>query len=158
MPFELPNFEKMKVKITPKFTQKQIRSQLQGMVKRLDDAVYMALVRAGEQFVADARNNNTYKDRTGNLRSSIGYIILQNGVQISESFEGFKDGVHYGKRAVEDIKGRFPRGYVLIGVAGMFYAAAVESRGFDVITSSAKQADDSLKKTMERITLKLNKL
>ena len=36
----------------------------------------------------------------------------------------------------------YPKGMVLIGVAGMGYAAAVESRGYDVITGSAPNSND----------------
>ena len=32
----------------------------------------------GEEFVNRARSIRTYKDRTGNLRSSIGYVVLFN--------------------------------------------------------------------------------
>jgi hypothetical protein len=119
--------------------------------------ILLNLHRIGESFVTEARNTETYKDRTGNLRSSIGYIILHNGEQLFESFKstGGKDGVSKAREVVDEIKQKFPSGFVLIGVAGMDYAAAVEAKGYDVITSSALQAETSLRIAIKRIESKL---
>ena len=146
------------MKITPNYTVKQIKDMVLKNARNLDNAVFFALQRIGEQFVADARNNGNYTDQTGNLRSSIGYVILLNGNQLSENFEGNSKGVQFAKRTVANIKGKYSRGYVLIGVAGMDYAAAVESKGFHVITGSANVAQEALKRAMERIKIKQSKL
>jgi hypothetical protein len=152
---QVANSKNMSFKITPKFSAKQIRQMLQERLKNVDDAIFLALKRAGEEFVAHARANGNYKDQTGNLRSSIGYIILLNGRQLTENFEGKNsEGVEFARRTADNLKKNHPRGYVLIGVAGMSYAAAVESKGYDVITSSAQQTAASLTAAMKRIELK----
>lgn len=92
----------------------------------------------GDEFVTKAKLNDTYKDRTANLRSSIGYIILNDGKVIDESFSGEPKGKKKGKEAASEFSLRYPKGYVLIGVAGMEYAFYVESKhGLDVISGSA---------------------
>ncbi|MFC4212156.1 hypothetical protein ACFOWA_13230 [Pedobacter lithocola] len=98
-------------------------------------------------------------DHTSNLRSSIAYIILKNGKTIQENYEvsgtGSK-GVQSAKALIREIKAKFNTGYVLVVVAGMNYAAAVESRGFDVITGSSKIAEAELRAALEKIK-KINK-
>lgn len=44
-----------------------------------------ALNYVGLQCVTEARKNGRYTDQTGNLRSSIGYAIIENGKVISKS-------------------------------------------------------------------------
>lgn len=143
----------MAVMIVPKFSKQDITDALNEHRKRIEEVVLLNLQRIGEEFVVQARDTDTYKDRTGNLRSSIGYVILRNGTQITENFEsrGGPNGVDTAKAVIDEAKAKFPHGFVLIGVAGMDYAAAVESRGLDVITSSSIQAEVSLKDAIERI-------
>jgi hypothetical protein len=147
----------MAVILVPKFDKTKIIQILEKKRKGIKNAILLNLKRVGEQFVAQARDNDTYKDRTGNLRSSIGYVILYNGRQIKQNFEnrGGKKGVETAKKFIDDAKKNFPTGFVLIGVAGMDYAAAVESRGLDVITASSQQAEISLKEAINRIKIKI---
>jgi hypothetical protein len=144
--------------LVPKFTEAQLKQMIAEKVQRIETAVLFRLQRIGEQFVTDARLNGTYKDRTGNLRSSIGYIVLKNGEQYSEGgFVQIKTGVQgtsVGKSILTEAMLKFPKGYVLIVVAGMSYAAAVESKGRDVLTGSSQTAVISLKKAIERINTK----
>lgn len=146
----------------PKFNKADIKKMLIERVKRIDEAILSALQRTGEKFIKNARSTNTYKDVTGNLRSSIGYIILKNGAQVFEGgFITFKEGgegAKVGKKVIEEISKRFGTGYVLICVAGMDYAAAVESKGFDVITGSSKIAEQDLKKAIKGLSDKFKKM
>ena len=41
----------------------------------------------GEKFIEVARRSGSYKDQTGNLRSSIGYIIAKDGEVVTENFK-----------------------------------------------------------------------
>ncbi len=101
----------------------------------------------GENFINNARDNNTYKDRTGNLRSSIGYIVLYDGIEVCKNIEMAKNGsdgltgIMEAKSFAEEIAFDYPFGWVLVCFAGMNYAAAVESRGYDVISSAANKID-----------------
>src|SRR5690349_16265947 len=100
----------MAVKLVPKFTRAQIREYLEKKRKALQDAILLNLRRIGEQFVTNARNISTYKDRTGNLRSSIGYVIIKDGDQIYSNFKstGGKDGVKAAKEIVVTAQQDFP--------------------------------------------------
>jgi hypothetical protein len=143
----------MAVAITPKFTKADIRKMIGAKKEAIKNAVLLNLQRVGEIFVRQARLNDTYKDRTGNLRSSIGYVVLYNGQQLYQNFEskGGGSGVDAARGVIEDVKSKFPTGFVLIGCAGMDYAAAVEAKGYDVITASSIEAETNLKVAIERI-------
>ena len=148
----------MAVKLVPKFDKAQIKRALLERQKRIKDTLILNLKRVGEKFVTNARDNADFNDQTGKLRSSIGYVIIDNGIQIAENFKVVKkgpEGIATAKKIIDEAKANFPTGLVLIGVAGMDYAAAVESKGFDVITSSAGIAETSLKAALARLANKL---
>jgi len=121
----------------------------------------MLLQAAGEQFVKIAREEGSYKDRTGNLRSSIGYVIVSDGTILEYAFqkagegsEGDK-GVDAGYELAKKISTSYTTGMVLIGVAGMNYALAVEAiKGLDVITGASIQTEQWLKKAIKAISNK----
>lgn len=142
----------------PNFTKGDIDKMIADRIQRYEQAVLLRLQRIGEQFITDARLNGTYKDRTGNLRSSIGYIVLKNGEQLTRGgFVQIKKGVfgtQKGQAFLEKLTLKFPKGYVLIVVAGMSYAAYVEAKGRDVLTSSSFKAEATFKKAIERINQK----
>lgn len=54
---------------------------------RILEFVKVAYCRACMEAVNRAKMTNTYKDRTNNLRSSIGYVLYYNGEMVSEFFE-----------------------------------------------------------------------
>lgn len=129
------------------FAINNLQSAFDTFQRQVDDKVIVALSYMGETFVNKARSIDTYKDNTGNLRASIGYVIMAHGKVVKSDFKGKPDGQDKGRSAADEIAAQYPYGYVLIGVAGMEYAAAVEARGYDVITSSAvtgKMLGDSL--------------
>jgi len=126
---------------------------------------FSSLQRVGENFVNNARSVNSYLDQTGNLRSSIGYGIVKNGQVVTKNFERKNkaikkavqeggDGVDVGLRFLLQMALDHPRGYVLICVAGMKYAAAVEANGYDVITNSSSLATDELKESLAKLITK----
>ena len=120
------------------FSRATVQRFLDEKMEAATDKVLEALQYEGELFVNKARLGGNYKDQTGNLRSSIGYLILKDGKVIDKNFQGDKArGKEAGIKAASEVANDFPKGYVLIGVAGMNYAAAVESKGYDVITGSA---------------------
>lgn len=96
------------------------------------------------EVVRQARMVNTYTDQTGNLRSSIGYSVYKDGMLVTEGYEAHpkredgKDGVSSARLFTEEIHRNYEGRTCAIIVAGMDYAVYVESRGFDVITGSAK--------------------
>ena len=64
-----------------------------------------------------------------------------NGQIIEQNFIGKTEGKNQGQKTAEEVALQYPEGYVLIGVAGMKYAAYVEAKNFDVITGSAPEAE-----------------
>lgn len=137
------------------FKMAAVRQYMQSRVDAYEEKVLQALQYEGEAFVTRAKEkqpkdiesrspkDGSFNDRTANLRSSIGYVILKDGQEIDSLFEGDKsEGISQGKKAAQEVAAQHPDGYVLIGIAGMEYAAAVESKGFDVITGSAPTSKD----------------
>lgn len=142
--------------LTPKFSKAELKKYIDGQLAKIQEFVYNEFLFIGLEFVRTARINADFTDRTGNLRSSIGFLILKNGQVLKEDFEEAEAGT---ERTPGKIKGRDYalevakdfQGFVLVVVAGMQYAAAVEARGFDVLTSSAFAAEDEIKKSIEKI-------
>ena len=111
------------------------------------EKLILALTYIGENFVRDARIKGNYKDHTGNLRSSIGYGVYNNGKQVKLSVTASEndnngDGVKTAVKVIE--KNVLKKGIVLIVVAGMEYAYAVESKGYDVLTAFAPEKNSVL--------------
>lgn len=107
----------------------------------------------GEECVAEARTAGSYTDRTGNLRSSVGYVVVKDGEIIKKG--GFqhvngtkksdKNGEEDGEQYAESLVSRYPQGIMLIVVAGMNYAAYVSANGYNVLDSAELKAEDILK-------------
>ena len=140
--------------LIPGFSQGGINRKVDRFVLSIEQRIIWTLAMVGEQFVNDARNTQTYQDQTGNLRSSIGYIIAKDGIIIQENIEGKAEGKAYAKEVANEVLRENTSGFVLIGVAGMSYAAAVESKGYSVITSSIPAAKALLKAKIKEYGLK----
>lgn len=136
--------------LTPLWTKQQVHGLFERLQERADEAVKMLLARAGEEFITLARGISTYKNRTGCLRNSTGYAVFKDGVRVMFNFydsrtgtDGDK-GITAGEQLASKVGRTHSKGYVLVCVAGMNYAAAVEAKGYDVITHSADKAEDFL--------------
>lgn len=114
-------------------------------LKGLEQAVIRTLAYCGEVCRNTARSTNSYKDRTGNLRSSIGYVVAVDGRIVNRSdFKTVKDGGQGSKQGAafaKQLVRRFPKGICLIVVAGMEYAVHVQNKGYDVLDSAELTAD-----------------
>lgn len=140
--------------LNPQFTKADIKSYIDNKIRSYRAAILNRLQQAGEKFVILARNGGGYIDQTGNLRSSIGYLVLYNGSLLFEAFPGDKTE---GKQKGLDLANKeySTKGYCLICVAGMDYAAAVESKGKDVITGSSQIIEGWLKNALSGLKNKL---
>lgn len=116
-------------------------------VERMTNALVYNLCAIGEQVLNAARSTNSYKDQTGNLRSSLGYVVAIDGkvVQISdfapseqktEKTPDKATGQREGKAYARQLLDKFPTGIVLLVVAGMNYASYVSAKGYDVLDSA----------------------
>ena len=136
----------------------EIDRYITGRVEAIKKALVYNLCAVGEQVLNAARLTNSYKDQTGNLRSSIGYVVAVDGeiVQMSsfdtvkEGREGSRGGQEYAMQLVRD----FPHGIVLIVVAGMNYASYVSAKGYDVLESSELLADKLIPQMLQQLGFK----
>jgi hypothetical protein len=149
--------------LKPKFNNDQVKALMRIKLKQVETIILNRLILIGETFVKNARENGSYNDITGNLRSSIGYIILKDGSKVKDNFaqsakgSDKSTGVKKAKQLLAELKVNYSVGYVLVVVAGMQYAAAVESKGKDVLTASSIIAKNDLKAAIDSIRDKLKK-
>lgn len=145
--------------LVPQFTQQEIRSRIDAFIAAVEKRQIIRLKYLGEQCVQRARINGDYMDQTGNLRSSIGYILFKNGVAISQAFEqvlNASEGVNTGKELAIKIGSKHNNGLALVVVAGMNYALSVESKGRDVLTSTELFAQQEMPKILEQLKNNMN--
>jgi len=123
--------------LKPEFTMEDIERKIDGFKKEKLTKIFEVLSFVGIQAVNYAKNNHTYNDQTGNLTSSIGYAIINNG-EIKRSMVTHDKGA----QLIDELAAQYPKGMILVVVAGMEYAAAVESKGYDVISGASFVAQD----------------
>ena len=133
----------MSVKLTT--SRADISRYALNQVEQMKAGVIRKLAYVGEQCVNEARMKKTFKDQTGNLNSSFGYAIIDNGQIIS--LTGFKlvkdghDGSVKSSDYVREIAARSEGGLVLVVVAGMNYASYVADKGYNVLDSAEMLAE-----------------
>ncbi|KAA4671603.1 hypothetical protein F3B42_14270 [Bacteroides ovatus] len=124
-----------------------------------DKLVIQALSNLGDMCIAEARDRaeeDSWFNQTGNLRSSIGYIVVVHGQVVKKTgFEtvlnGF-EGSKIGEELAEELAGKYSNGYTLIVVAGMNYAEYVEAKnGKSVLASAELLAHSEFYNVMEKL-------
>ncbi|RKV78918.1 MAG: hypothetical protein D8H91_07825 [Alloprevotella sp.] len=131
--------------------------EMQERAERINRAIIRTFQYIAEVLVREARMKGDYIDQTGNLRSSIGAIILLDGQIVSRSgFEvvmGGSSGANEGLTYAQEIAAAYPRGIALVVVAGKDYAAHVAARGRDVLSSAVLKAEDIVPRMMRQLNL-----
>ena len=145
----------MSAKMIIKNTGNVIRA-IRRQVVEAEEISIEILKYAGESFVAAARDNREFRDDTGNLQSSIGYVIVKDRRIIWKAFKGIgktttSEGKASGERLAQAIA--IKDSLALVGVAGMEYGIYVEARGIDVISGSIPET----RKIMSEIVKNLKK-
>lgn len=137
--------------------QQEIGRYLMEARQRMERALLRTMQYCGEAVLRVARSTNSYKDQTGNLRSSTGYVIAIDGrIAAQSSFQTVKqggEGAATGAEYARKLVSQYPKGVVLIVVAGMEYAAYVANRGYDVLDSAELEAERIVPRMLK--TLKL---
>lgn len=139
--------------ISANFNINDIDATFKALLAEVDRQLIESLTRVGEEAVKLAKMippERGFKDRTGNLRSSIGYVVLVDGKPVNVAFAAVKGGhagVNEGQRLALQV-GSKTEGYALVVVAGMNYAVHVESKGRDVLTSAEKFAEKEVAKEL----------
>lgn len=137
------------------------KSDIDAYIVKRTERMTMALVYnlkvVGEKIINHARTSHTYTDQTGNLTSSIGYVISVDGKIVQESsFDVVKngsDGAKQGRSFAEQLATQSPNGIVLIVVAGKNYAKYVSARGYDVIDSAELLARELIPQMLKQLGL-----
>lgn len=149
--------------IVPKFGKGAIVAQVQAFQDNLENAVLLTLKYLGEELVAYAKDNHTYKDQTGNLTNSISYVVVRDKKIVfngATNQPGISADAAY--QTALKMASETQSAYSLIIVAGMNYAAAVESKGYNVILPAELKAKTdfpaAMKRLMERAKSKANEL
>lgn len=142
-----------------KVSQQEINNFLKLELEAMDQAIIRTLSYCGEQCrniavsrpsppkeMAGKPHKPNYIDWSTNLRSSIGYVIVQDGrIRVRTGFEAVSAEGERGSKAglsfAEKIAKGFPKGYCLIVVAGMEYATYVHNKGYDVLDSAELEAE-----------------
>jgi hypothetical protein len=143
--------------IEAKFTRSDVKKAYDNFVDGIKRQQINRLQMLGEMCVNHARNvpmEQGFQDQTGNLRSSIGYMVFVDGVAVHSMFEQRKEGaqgVKAGEALAQRVGERNPQGVCLVVTAGMNYALYVESKGHDVITTAEHLAQRELPRMLEKL-------
>ena len=135
----------------------QSRDFVNGQMERKRQAIINNYIKAGEAAIKEARRNHKYTRQTGNLTSSIGYCILDNGKVLAMSkFEvvgNGKKGAEEGRKFLRKLIRENSKGLVFIMVAGMSYANYVEAMSLDVLESAEMLSKKMLPKLCKALKL-----
>jgi len=148
----------------------EVERYLEAKARSLHRALVNNLIYVGEAAVKEARENHRYKDRTGNLTSSIGYCVLDNGKVIVESSFDVARGVwkddkgrnhpysgdagsSEGREFLHTLISEHSSGLVLIVVAGMDYAAYVEAKNLNVLDSAEQMSERLIPQLMKQLKI-----
>jgi len=146
--------------IIPRFSSGDVHKMMQQSIQTIDKAIINMLSNLGEKCVNEARNFGDYQDWTSNLRSSVGYIIMLDGNVLHSDFRRSGSGtdgatgMETARSFATSLSGQYPKGYGLIVVAGMNYAAYVETRR-NVLSTSEHLAQTELPRMIAELKSKL---
>lgn len=151
-------------------TDSEIKYYIEEEIRKKKNEIIQRLAYLGEQCVTIAKRKISsagltyYKDRTANLKSSIGYVILIDGVIVLNGKfrqepqvdnKGAKaDGAEKGQEFAKKIAAKYPKGIVLLIVAGMNYAEAVMARDYDVLDSAELNAENKMEGILKKLGFK----
>lgn len=105
------------------------------------------LSKAGEILVKEAVESGNYQDQTGDLRASIGFLVMYGGQIKKEQFSARPAGTEARSKAISTAQGL--KGISLVVIAGKNYAAYVESQGYNVLTSAQQLATSLIPKLLK---------
>lgn len=146
-----------------------INELLSAIPQILAEEVIRSFSYLGEQCVKKIRDRSgeeSWYDHTGNLRSSIGYAVIEDGKKIIES--AFKqtlngnEGRDKGRKLIDELASEYAHTYALVVVAGMEYAEYVEAmKNKDVLAGTEiwakSKMQEYLNKAMNRASDRITK-
>lgn len=144
--------------IKPNFTKDDVRKRFDAFLNEIEKKQIARLQILGEMCLVEARTNKGYMMQTGALLSSTGYEVFVDGVAIHSQFDAAsgaesnaaESGIKSGQSIAETI-GKGTKGIALVVVAGMNYAAYVEAKGYNVLSSAEHLAERELPRMLEKL-------
>ena len=144
--------------IKPNFTKDDVRKRFDAFLNEIEKKQIARLQRLGEMCLVEARTNKGYMMQTGALLSSTGYEVFVDGVAIHSQFDAAsgaesnaaETGIKSGQSIAESI-GKGTKGIALVVVAGMNYAAYVEAKGYNGLSSAEHLAERELPRMLEKL-------
>ena len=149
----------------------EVHDMLMREAERVERLTIRALSKLGEQCVTKIRDragDKSWYDQTGNLRSSVGYIVLYEGKEVQRG--GFMStsapegngskGKQEGQNYLEETAKIFAEssGFSLVVVAGMNYAEFVEAMdNKDVLASTELWAREQVPLMLEKLKRQIAK-
>ena len=130
---------------------------MRRVYETLQEQIIIQLQYLGQECVSRIRGRGqceSWIDRTGNLRSSIGSAVYENGKKkLATAFEsvfGGQEGSEAGKRMIDALAKEYSQTYAMVVVAGMDYASYVENmNGKDVLASTRLWAESVIGERIE---------
>lgn len=130
---------------------------MRRVYETLQEQIIIQLQYLGQECVSRIRRrgqSESWIDRTGNLRSSIGSAVYEDGKKkLSTAFEsvfGGQEGAEAGKRMIDALAKEYSQTYAMVVVAGMDYASYVENmNGKDVLASTRLWAESVIGERIE---------
>ena len=130
---------------------------MRRVYETLQEQIIIQLQYLGQECVSRIRGrgqSESWIDRTGNLRSSIGSAVYENGKKkLATAFEsvfGGQEGSEAGKRMIDALAKEYSQTYAMGVVAGMDYASYVENmNGKDVLASTRLWAESVIGERIE---------
>ena len=156
--------------VTASFTEQSLDNYFAQVMLIIQEEIVRTLSRLGEEAISKVRDRSgeeSWFDHSGNLRSSVGYAVVDHGrKQIESAFKQVLDGTEgasKGRQLIDSLVSKYSSTYALIVVAGMDYAEKVEALdNKDVLASTelwAKSLIDSyMAKTIKTIESRIAKL
>ena len=107
--------------IRRRYAEREVARALLGAVEARRRGLARGLCAVGEMAVAQARTHGSYRDRTGNLRASVGYAVALDGRPVGpgDLGEGLPGAGNPGRAAALRAVRGYPRGASLVVAAGM---------------------------------------
>lgn len=135
---------------------------VQKQLKDIDNLVFQQLVELCDERIAIQRakvSPEGYSDQTGQLRSSVGYIICRDGKVRHENFELAPYGTDKapGLKAGRDLalsQLRISQGWGIVMVAGMEYASWLETNyGRSVLVTATFKLENDIEYILKNISV-----
>lgn len=141
--------------IEPVFTNQDLLGLEQVIEKELLHRSTRVAFYIGEMLIAHAKTSTGFTDQTGNLRSSIGYMVFAKGQLKGDNYIshlGAQDGMEQGKLLAMELGLPINGDVVLVVTAGMKYAIHVESKGYNVLTATEQYSKQVVNTLLKQLT------